>query len=213
MKNVIETVASQYANSPTLRQLIDSMSQYFDPSANFDDFYEFVWNVDTAKGFGLDIWGRIVNVHRDLTIPDDAKAFGFEETEDNEAFGFYTFSNSTSPTKTYRLDDNVYRVLILTKALYNISISTPSSINQLLRNLFPRRGKCYLRDDGGMQITFVFEFLLRPYEVAILEQSGAVPRPAGVRSVILQIAATSTFGFMESDSLPFGEGIFFNQLG
>lgn len=212
MENVIDTVASQYANSPTLRQLIDSMNQYFDPSTNFDDFYKFVWDIDTARGFGLDVWGRIVNVHRDLTIPDDAKAFGFKEAEDTESFGFHTFSNSTSQTKTYRLDDNVYRILILTKALYNISISTPASINQLLRNLFPSRGKCYVRDDGGMQITFVFEFLLKSYEVAILEQSGAVPRPAGVSSAILQIAVPSTFGFMEAIGLPFGEGLFFNQL-
>jgi hypothetical protein len=209
--NVIDTVASQYANSPTLRQLIDSMNQYFDPSTNFDDFYNYVWNVDTAQGFGLDVWGKIVNVGRDLTIPSTIDFFGFSESGYAPPFGYSSFLDVNAATQTYRLGDDVYRALILTKAMANISASTSASINQLLQNLFPNRGRCYVRDDGGMQMTFVFEFLLVPYELAVLNQSGIVPRPAGVSSAILQVAVPSTFGFMEAGGLPFGEGVFFNQ--
>lgn len=209
--NVIDTVASQYANSPTLRQLIDSMQQYFDPTTNFDDFYNYVWNVDTAQGFGLDIWGKIVSVGRDLTIAADISFFGFSESTYAPTFGYSSFYDVTAATQTYTLSDDAYRALILTKAMSNVSSSTPASINQLLQNLFPNRGRCYVRDDGSMQMTFVFEFLLNPYERAVLEQSGVVPRPAGVSSDILQVAVPSTLGFMEAGGLPFGEGVFFNQ--
>lgn len=205
----MDTVASQYANSPTLLQLIDSMNQYFDPTINFADFFDFVWNVDTAQGFGLDIWGKIVNIGRDVTIPEELSYFGFMEPGDAEPFGQMPFYNSVAATQTYRLNDNVYRVLILTKALANISESTPASLNRLLQNLFPGRGRAYVIDLGGMRIQYTFEFLLEPFEYAVLTQSGAVPSPAGVGSTILQVDVPNTFGFMEGSGQPFGQGVFF----
>ncbi len=210
MENPIVTVAAQYANSPTLMQMIDSMNQYFDPSTNFAEFYDYVWNVETAQGFGLDVWGKIVNVGRDLTVPGELLYFGFEEAGDALPFGQMPFYNNNALTQTYRLEDDVYRVLILTKALANISESTPASLNKLLQNLFPGRGRAYVLDLGGMQMRFVFEFLLEPFEYAILTQSGAVPHPAGVGSDILQVEVASTFGFMEGAGQPFGSGVFFN---
>ncbi len=210
MENPIVTVAAQYATSPTLMQMIDSMNQYFDPSTNFAEFYSYVWNVDTAQGFGLDIWGKIVDVGRDLTVPGELLYFGFDEATDALPFDQGTFYNNNALTQTYRLEDDVYRVLILTKALANISISTPASLNKLLQNLFPNRGRAYVLDLGGMQMRFVFEFLLEPFEYSILTQSGAVPHPAAVQSDILQVDVPGTFGFMEGAGQPFGSGVFFN---
>ena len=66
MINVEQTIISQYANSATISQLVRNMNTYLDPRADFDTFFDFVWNVDTAQGFGLDIWGRIVNIRREL---------------------------------------------------------------------------------------------------------------------------------------------------
>src|SRR5450631_2175833 len=70
------TIISQYANSPTLVQMIESMAQYFDPTANLVNFYNNVWNIDSAVGFGLDIWGRIIGVSRLLQVPFSPLSFG-----------------------------------------------------------------------------------------------------------------------------------------
>lgn len=212
MDNPIQTVASQYANSPTLVQLIQSMNQYFDPSINFADFYEFVWNVDTAQGFGLDIWGRIVNVSRNLTIPGDVEHFGFEEAGDAEPFDQAPFYNGDSATETYTLLDDAYRTLILTKALANISDSSAPSLNRLLQNLFFGRGRCYVIDGNDMSMKFVFEFELEPFEIAIMQQAGIIPRPAAVGASIFIVNTESTLGFAQSiGSQPFGSGVFFNS--
>lgn len=214
MENVIQTVAAQYGNSPTLLQLIDSMNQYFDPTVNFEDFYDYVWNVDTAQGFGLDYWGRIVNVARTLTIPGTVFYFGFNEqgagAQPFDSGG--TFYDGVQVTQTYVLADDAYRTLILTKALANISASTAPSLNALLQNLFPNRGRCYVVDLGGMQMQFTFEFDLVPYELAVLTQSGVIPRPAGVQAQVMQIDPVGTFGFSEQGggTQPFGYGVFFN---
>lgn len=182
------TIISQYANSPTIVQLIRNMNTYINPNTNFDDFYTYVWNVETAQGFGLDILGRIVNIGRALEISEDDSTFGFTEGgPDYQPFGQAPFYNGPPDTSTFLLSDAAYRTLILMKALLNISNSSAASINQLLKNLFQHRGQCYVRDDGDMQITFVFKFTLLPFERAILTRSNAIPKPAAVRSFILEV--------------------------
>ena len=182
------TIISQYANSPTIVQLIRNMDTYINPGTNFDDFYTYVWNIETAQGFGLDILGRIVNIGRTLEVAADEPTFGFTEGgPDYQPFNQAPFYNGPPETSTFLLSDSAYRTLILMKALLNISNSSAASINQLLKNLFQNRGQCYVRDDGDMQITFVFKFKLLPFERAILTRSNAIPKPAAVRSFILEV--------------------------
>lgn len=156
------------------------MSQYFDPSTDFEFFYDAVWNIDTAVGFGLDVWGKIVGVARQLEIPATQQFFGFNDGSGYQPFDQAPFYNGPKATNTYSLSDDAYRTLILMKALLNISNCSAPAINRLLSNLFAGRGKCYVVDNGNMSINFVFEFSLNPYEVAILTKSSAIPKPAGV---------------------------------
>jgi hypothetical protein len=219
MLDVGRTFLSQYANSPTLRRLIENMNEYVDPRANFAAFYDYVWNVDTATGFGLDIWGRIVGVSRLLQIPNDDKVLGFENASvpaDWAPWNQGSFYTGVSSSQAYLLPDDVYRTLILTKALANIVATSAASLNQLLRNLFPGRGRAYVRDNGGMSMTFVFEFGLTAAEYAILTQSGALPHPAGVAyNVIVVPTEAGTFGFVEQGppAQPFDQGTFYVPAG
>jgi len=208
----LPTIASQYSNSPTLLQLIESMSQYFDPAADFTAFYDAIWNIDTANDQGLSLWGKIVNVQRVLTVTGTLSNFAFDEQGlTAQPFGQAPFYAGESPTQTYVLTSVAYRNLILTKALANISAGSAQSINALLRNLFSARGKCYVIDLGNMSMQFTFEFALRPYEIAIMTQSGVMPRPAGVSATVVQMDTGSTFGFAEAaGSQPFNQGVFFN---
>lgn len=217
-----QTIISEYANSPTLVQLVTNMNGYIDPSADFDNFYNFVWNVQTAQGFGLDIWGKIVNVSRLLTIPGGATYLGFNEAftaptaaTGPQPWGQAPFFAGTADTETFTLSDDAYRTLILVKALSNISNCTAPSLNQLLQNLFAGRGRCYVGDLGNMQMSFTFEFYLQPFELAIMTQSGAIPRPAAVGAYLVQAPVPNVFGFAEAGSAsaaPFGQGTFFTGI-
>lgn len=212
MQNLEQTILAQFANSPTIVQLITNFNQYIDPRADLNAFYSMVWDVDTAQGFGLDYWGKIVGVSRNLTIPAGAANMGFKEGLSYQPFGQAPFYNGTVATNTYALADSAFRTLILVKALGNISSCTARSLNQLLQNLFSSRGRCYVADSGGMQMRYVFEFALLPYEIAILTQSGAVPRPAAVTAKIVQFDLPTTFGFSEGKVYQtFNHGVLFNQ--
>ena len=209
-----KTIISQYGNSPTILQLVQNMNAYLDPRADFDAFFDYVWNVDTAQGFGLDIWGRIVNIRRELQIPNAPVYFGFKDAlPGSYPFDEAPFYDGTPPaTQTYKLADDAYRKLILTKALANIASSNAPSLNQLLQNMFADRGRCYVNDLGGMQFRYTFEFDLTPQEYAIVTQSGVLPRPAGVNAILFQ-SALPLFGFSEAglSAAPFGQGVFIPQ--
>lgn len=215
MINVEQTIISQYGNSATITQLVRNMNEYLDPRADFDAFYNFVWNVETAQGFGLDIWGRIVNIKRELLVPDTPNYFGFSDAIPGPfPFDEQPFYSGTEPsTQTYRLGDDAYRQLILVKALANISATNAPSINQLLQNLFAGRGRCYVNDTGEMTMRYTFEFLLTPYEFAIMTQSGALPRPAGVDATLIT-TNIPVFGFSEAgtgSAAPFGQAPFIQE--
>ena len=215
MLNVGRTIISQYANSPTLRTLIENLNEYIDPRVNMEEFYAFYWNVDTAQGPGLDIWGRIVGVSRLLQLTSNRDTFGFLNDDfppDWAPFNQGTFSTGTEVTQAYELADDAYRVLILTKALSNIVATNAPSLNALLQNLFPGRGRAYVLDLGSMAMRFVFEFSLTNIEYAILTQSGALPHPAGVRYSVLVLPTAGLFGFFENGPLvqPFDYGVFYN---
>jgi uncharacterized protein DUF2612 len=205
-----ETIISQYANSPTITQLIASMSDYFDPTANLVAFYNNVWNIDSAVGFGLDTWGRIVGVSRLLQLPYSAPTFGFYTGDSSfQPFNQAPFSPGVNATQTFSLPDAPYRTLILVKAFGNICRPTAPAINTMLNNLFEGRGRCYVQDYGGMAMSYAFEFTLTPVEYAILTQVGVPPRPAGVEVFIVQVNQANTFGFHGTGLQPFNQAPFY----
>jgi len=216
MLNVGRTIISQYANSPTLTQLIESMNDYIDPRVNMQAFYDAVWNVDTAVGFGLDIWGAIVGVSRLLKIPSNTTTFGFHNTDvppDWAPFNQGTFYTGVTAGQSFLLPDDTYRTLILVKALANIVATSAPSLNLLLRNLFPGQGVCYVIDNGNMSMTFVFEFDITQADYAILTQSGALPHPAGVSVSVVVLGDNFGFEEMGAGAQPFDQGTFYQPPG
>jgi hypothetical protein len=181
MQNLEATILAQYANSPRIVALINYMNQWIDPTNDIDNFYANVWDVLTAVGFGLDIWGRIVNVPRTIQLTPLSDYFGFEEALPTSfAFNQAPFYSGPTQGQLFTLTDPAYRVLILTKALANISSFTAPSMNALLQFMFAGRGSCYVLDLGGMQMEYVFNFALQTWEASVLQQVSLLPRPAGV---------------------------------
>lgn len=185
--DVWTTVISQYANSPILTTLITNFAAYIDPTENLDAFFDDIWNIDTAQGFGLDVWGRILGVSRVISVPLNTVFFGFKEAGDPTLVGFGqgVFFLGEPLNDNFALADSAFRVLLLAKAFSNISDGSIASLNQLLLSLFPSRGNCYVTDGLDMTMTYTFAFGLTAVELAIVESSGALPRPTGVSVTIV----------------------------
>ena len=181
--NIDATLISQYAQSPVLTQLIDNCAQYFDQSANWGNFYQYVWNIDTAENWGLDFWGKILGVSRYLTLPVTAQYLGLEGADGTASgypFGVGVFFDGATATQTYALPDPDYRTLLYAKALANISRTSIPALNQLLMLLFAGQGDAYVEDNGNMQMTYYLGWTPTNIQLAIMEQSGVMPHPTGV---------------------------------
>lgn len=188
--DVFDTIISQYANSPIITALIENFSAYLDQTQNLDNFIDFMRDISSAQGYGLDVWGTVVGVTRVLFIPGTQKYFGFEEatTISADPFDQSPFFAGSPLSSNFSLSDPAFRILILAKALANISDGSIKSINQILLNLFPNRGgNAFVSDGLNMTMAYTFNFVLTPVELAILGQSGVLPKPVGVASSVVQV--------------------------
>jgi hypothetical protein len=162
------------------------MFEYIDPTEWFDDFFSLYMNLPTAAGAGLDVLGRIVGVGRVLNVGIQ-NYFGFEEAGPASLpYNVGVFYAGGGTTTNFALDDAPYRILILAKALANISDGSMASINAILSSLFPGQGNAYVVNGQDMTMQLVFDFTLTAVELAIIEQSGAIPIPAGVSFTVVQ---------------------------
>jgi Protein of unknown function (DUF2612) len=176
VKNFSKTFLSRYSGSPIIAKLISSFDAAMDPRADIANFLQFIWDVRTAVGNGLNIWGKIVGVPR--TIP-------------------------SSPPIT--LSDTDYQTLILVKAAANIGNVTVPTLNRLLTQIFADSGTVFVQDNLNMTLTYVFNFPLTTAQLAIIQSSGALPRPAGVQiNFTFPDQPTPFFGF--DSSSPFIAG-------
>jgi hypothetical protein len=193
MDNVDQTIISQYNQSPSLTLLIEAFNQWVDPAANIDDFYNLVWNIDTAVGYGLDVWGRILGVGRVVAVAS-TKYWGYAEATSVSAdpYGQSPFYSGQKLTDNVFLDDEGFRTLLLAKAASNICNGSIEGINAILLMLYPGRGNVYVVDGRDMTMQYKFEFQMTPLEVSIAQASGVLPKPAGVQATVVQEIHTSS---------------------
>jgi hypothetical protein len=193
MENVDQTIISQYSVSPSLNLLIEAFNQWVDPKANIEAFFDQVWNIDTAVGYGLDVWGRILGIGRVIAVAS-TKYWGYAEATSVSAdpYGQSPFYSGEKLTDNVILDDEGFRTLLLAKAAANICNGSIEGINAILLMLYPGRGNVYVVDGRDMTMQYKFEFEMTPLEISIAQGSGVLPKPAGVLASVVQEIHTSS---------------------
>lgn len=213
MLDVNKTIISQYKHSPNINQIIIDMNKRLDPRATIDMFISDVLNIRTAKGWGLDNWGRILNVKRTVNLPnvEPDKQFGYLVNDTTQSwFGFNQAPFNVKDTTTYYLTDEEYRILLLLKAAINISDCSIGSIANALNIIFNKKDNVFIQEIHPMSIRFIFKFYLSPLEIEILK-GGFIPRPAGVGIDIFAYEPSETFGFNDPESyVGFNVGTFYS---
>lgn len=205
MNNWPETVIRQYSGAERIMSILDTFNQAVSIDDFTDQFITDVWDVLTAKSYGLDVWGKIVGIGRNIIAPIESDSFGFADgfTPFNDA----PFFAGIQETTNVRLGDDAYRTLILCKAFSNISIATIPEFNRFLTMLFKGRGVAFCSNYKEMTMGIICAFELRPYEAAILQNYDVMPVPSGVRIEMHELVPPY-FGFAE-DAYPFNDGTFY----
>ena len=205
--NIVDTLLSQYANSPIIIRLLEGLEECLNPATTIEDFYNDIFNVSTAKGYGLDVWGRIVGISRNVprSVGKD-RNFGFNKGSGFSPFNDAPFSGSGSGFTSYALPDSLYRQLIIIKAYANIIYATAPNINAFLFYIFQKR--CYYRVTGDMQAEYVFEFTPTAFERLIIFSLNILPIPCGISVEYTIQSVSGTLGFNGSNLQTFNNGTF-----
>ena len=199
-----ETILSQYSTSPHILELSKDFALRIDPSPDIDTFFEKIFDIETAQGWGLDNWGRILGVPRGVQVAT-VDWFGYYGSN-LQPWNNAPFYNDAQATNNYPLTDEAYRKLLLYKAAANIGTADAATINRLLSQIFPTFD--HVVDNLDMSIRAVFSDYLQPVEIGILNTYGALNKGAGVQWVYLSVNPDEVFGFDNSGFQPFDQGVF-----
>jgi len=183
-----DTLYSQYYNDPVTTTWLDLFSQAVDANESVDGFYDNVWNVLTAEGWGLDVWGIIVGLNTGRVIPaSPAEYLGFEEADNinGNSFGSAIWYSGGAISENVTLSDPAFLLMILAKAASNTWDGSTPGLNKILRTLFPGQ-VAYATDGLDMTMTYSFGFALTPVQISIVFNTNVLPRPAGVSVTIVQ---------------------------
>lgn len=225
-----EYVQSQYGDSHTIKGILNDFRSDILPGADIGVLYDNIINVDTAKGIGLDIWGRIVGVERNMYVDDsyvDYPLFGFRGGGSNaNPFNQGMFFDPDQVISGERvlvtLDDDNFRRLIMYKALANISSADMASINRLASILYQDEDLLCTNivDEGTLPngdyyntSPMYVRFVWRNNEVSNLNkqlfETGVIfSLVAGVKYDVKIISKDPLFGFAGSGLNPFNNGAF-----
>lgn len=197
-------IQSQYSASEKILALAAAMQKSINPQADVELLYDKVFNIYTAQGAALDNWGVIIQIPRTIPGIQSSRASGIQSGANKSLSG---------TPESITLNDEYYRLLLLYKAMANISASTASSQNSLLAMLvntgiagLPR--VAYVLEVGVMLIRWVFEDFLNDTQLAVFYAAGTLTRGAGVGWELYAIEPSSVFGFNGSLLQPFNQGAF-----
>lgn len=148
----------QYEDAERLHAILKGSEEFFGVAVTqfWEDFRDKIFNISTAVGFGLDLWGQILGIPR--------------PTYTHEVDG----ADVTEP-----ISDDLYRRVLL-GALYKMNTNaTVYDINHYLSYIFPDRA-FVVRDNLDMTFTVFAVFVPTDEEKAVLRLDNFIPRPAGV---------------------------------
>lgn len=202
-----QTIQSQYSASPHICALVRSFYKYLAPDEDIGVFYDKAFNLATAEGVGLDAWGRIVGVTRELVAVDEESDYWSLAQAGVVNPRGSNFENAPFWSRVdgrVRLSDGAYRTYILIKAMVNIGDSSLASLNRMLAAMFPD-ADISLIHVGTMALRLLIRSTFSEADKAALL---ALPwLPAGVGLELYHVV-TPTFGFDGSGLQPFGQGTF-----
>lgn len=203
-----KTIQSQYAASPHITALVEAFWKALNPEADIELIYDKMVNPNTAVGFGLDVWGRIVAIGREyVSVADDYKYLGFKPLSGVNNDRLDNFNNSPFYSKIngkVQLSDSAYRTYIFIKAMINIGISSLADINAMLHAMFPNEDIAVIHVD-----TMVLRLVILS-DISEADKQALINLPWVPAGVGLQLYAVTlpVFGFKGSNLQPFGQGTF-----
>jgi hypothetical protein len=202
--DLLQAILWQYNDAEKLQLLLTQKKDWYDNNYDkfWQDWYNNVFNLDTANEFGLSVWATILNLPG-LYIPNQAGIDRFGFGDNNLNFDRGTFSPSASGVS---LSLSEYRLALKLRYFNLITRGAIPEINEFLDYAFRDFGKVYALDGLNMTMSYVFTFPISQRLLDILKALELMPRPAAVQ-LNYSVLTRESFGFGEVN-LNFERGTF-----
>lgn len=204
----IATVQSQYSASPRILALAGMYWDMLNPGSEIQTMLDDMLNPSTARGYGLDVWGRIVGIKR-ATVPVSGEYLAFDPDPMSNPLGDSWNNAPFNPLTPQGLaTDTVFRVYVMVKAMMNIGNGSLADINKYFSLMFP---------DSGIQVIHAGTMIIRvlDYDAVLTDAAIMALRsidwvPAGVGWQVWQ-GEPDCFGFLGSELQPFDQAPFISD--
>lgn len=204
----IATVQSQYSASPRILALAGMYWDMLNPGSEIQTMLDDMLNPSTARGYGLDVWGRIVGIKR-ATVPVSGEYLAFDPDPMSNPDGDSWNNAPFNPLTPQGLaTDSVFRVYVMVKAMMNIGNGSLADINKYFSLMFP---------DSGIQVIHAGTMIIRvlDYDAVLTDAAIMALRsidwvPAGVGWQVWQ-GEPDCFGFLGSELQPFDQAPFISD--
>ena len=155
------SIQDQYKNT-NIETLINGLTDLYDKliTQPLNDFYNNIYNLDTASGIGLDLWGEKLNFPRTIKYIN-------EETE---------IESSVT------LQDDEYRLVLQVVSLRIYTKMSVAGINKSLKELFSfYNADAYTLDNQDMTyINYIFVWEIPEYLKQAFNNYNLLPHPLAI---------------------------------
>lgn len=191
-QKALSRLVTQFRESTNLRNYISSL--LIDSESLEAAFIQLLdlRNLDTATGISLDIIGEIVGQPRLISdfaaftffgykhkdFPPASNVGGYGDLTDPSKGAPY-LSTGSSPTGSFLLSDETYRIVIRSRIQKNISTGTVENLIEVIKILFDDIEPIKITEGVEAEYTVEFGRDLSSTEINLVD-SGILPKPAGV---------------------------------
>lgn len=191
--NLLRALLWQYNEAERLEALVRAKQSWYDENQTqfFTNWYDDVFNLQTANDFGLAVWAIILGLPLAVS-PDDNTGqdiFGFAADDEN-----FNNGNFAANGTTIILTQEQKRLVLRLRYFQLTTRHSVTQANEILKAVFGD-GACYVSDSLLMKIRYVFTTAPDPQVQFILTNYDLLPRPAGVKADYVVIGDADGFGF------------------
>lgn len=191
--DLLRALLWQYNDAAAIQSLLTQKQEWWteNQTAFWENWYNDVFNLQTANDFGLAVWSFILNLPLFINIlPITPKiSWGFGQYRKN-----FNNGNFARTQGGIVLTTEQKRLVLRLRYFQLITRGAAPEVNAFLKIVFVDYGDVYMLDGLDMSITYVFMFDPPSALLQALTDYDLLPRPAGVKLKTF-FANRKTWGF------------------
>lgn len=179
--DLMRAILWQYNSAARLQSLLGSKQAWYNQShqAFWQDWFDNVFNLQTAEVFGLSVWAIILQlpiIVEDNPPPAYRPSWGFEDHHRNFDRGNFYSANGGAIVLT---PENS-RIALRLRYYQLTCRPTVPEINRILGDVFSEAGPIYVEDNLDMTITYKIGFVPNGPLFNLIQSFDLFFRPSGV---------------------------------